>query len=578
MVPGERYLARAGQVEVVGGQVVDLVGVLAEESGASHDVGANQGGRDERHETLGERLIQRHVHEREFQSRTDTLEEIEAATRHFYAAGDIDRAEKLAEIGMVARLKIEAGGRTDLANEVPVVFAAGGNGVDRDVADGSDDPNELGLSLERPLLCVFHLGGEGLGLQYQCAFGILWSSRDRASEGILFRPKFLELLNRRPAMGIGRDRIVDEGHGGASRLLGASNRVRIIAKKLGVNHPSSLPSPYRSVIAVNNTPGEQKKRAAVVYNPIKVDLKKLRASVDAAEASHGWAKSAWFETSLKDAGQGVTASAIRRGARVVLAAGGDGTIRAVAEGLRDSGVALALLPLGTGNLLARNLELPLSDLDASVAIAFGGRNRVIDLGVVEIVREDGASEEHGFLVMAGLGLDAKMIKNTNSKLKKAVGWLAYVDGIARSLPELKPVRVNYQLDDAPSKSMKVHTILVGNCGLLPGGLLLMPEAKPDDGLLDIAALRPQGPLGWAKIWRKIAWENGVLRKSAIGRKIIDLSADVRDVTYITGKSLRITVDSPQEFQLDGDEFGEAKSIHAWVDPGALTVRVPAALA
>jgi diacylglycerol kinase family enzyme len=239
-------------------------------------------------------------------------------------------------------------------------------------------------------------------------------------------------------------------------------------------------------------------------------------------------------------------------------------------------VPLALVPSGTGNLLARNLELPLANLDASVATAFTGADRTIDLGMVEIIRTDGASEEHAFLVMAGLGLDAKMIKNTNTKLKKAVGWLAYIDGITRSLPELKPVRLSYRLDNAPERAMTVHTIIVGNCGLLPGGILLMPDAKPDDGRFDIAALRPRGPFGWAKVWRKVAWENGVLRKSPLGRKIIDLSKDVKDVTYLTGTSLQMTVEVPQEFQLDGDEFGEAKSVRAWVDAGSLTVKVPAA--
>ena len=246
--------------------------------------------------------------------------------------------------------------------------------------------------------------------------------------------------------------------------------------------------------------------------------------------------------------------------------------------LRDTGVSLALLPSGTGNLLARNLELPLTNLEQAVEIAFTGDDRQVDLGMVEIVRADGDSEEHAFLVMAGLGLDAKMIKNTNTTLKKAVGWLAYIDGITRSLPELKPVRIRYRLNGAPERSMSVHTIIVGNCGMLPGGLLLMPEAKPDDGILDIAALRPRGPFGWAKVWRKVAWENGVLRKSALGRKIIDLSADVRDVTYLTGTDLKMVVEGdPEEFQLDGDEFGEARSVHAWVDPGALTVKVPAAV-
>jgi len=326
---------------------------------------------------------------------------------------------------------------------------------------------------------------------------------------------------------------------------------------------------------VANLPDPRKQRAAVVYNPIKVDPKKLKKAVASEQEAAGWASTIWFETSEEDAGQGVTASALRRGADVVIAAGGDGTVRAVAEGLRDSGVPLALLPSGTGNLLARNLDLPLGNLESNVNTAFTGVERTIDLGIVEITRADGASEEHAFLVMAGLGLDAKMIKNTNSKLKKAVGWLAYIDGITRSLPELKPVRLSYRLNNGPEKSMSVHTIIVGNCGLLPGGLLLMPDAKPDDGILDIAALRPRGPLGWAKVWRKVAWENGVLRKSALGRKIIDLSRDVKDVTYLTGTSLRMTVESPQEFQLDGDEFGEAKTVRTWVDPGSLTVKVPA---
>ena len=323
-----------------------------------------------------------------------------------------------------------------------------------------------------------------------------------------------------------------------------------------------------------NPPDPRKRRAAVVYNPIKVDLKKLKKSVSAAQQSAGWGQTIWFETSREDAGQGVTASALRRGANVVIAAGGDGTVRAVAEALRDSGVPLALLPSGTGNLLARNLDLPLANLDANVDTAFSGSLRTIDLGMVEITRANGDSEEHAFLVMAGLGLDAKMIKNTNSRLKKAVGWLAYVDGITRSLPELKPVRLSYRLNNGPEKSMSVHTIIVGNCGLLPGGLLLMPDAKPDDGILDIAALRPRGPFGWAKVWRKVAWENGVLRKSALGRRIIDLSTDVKDVTYLTGASMRMTVESPQEFQLDGDEFGEAKTVRTWVDAGSLTVKVP----
>ncbi|HUG51623.1 MAG TPA: diacylglycerol kinase, partial [Terrimesophilobacter sp.] len=201
--------------------------------------------------------------------------------------------------------------------------------------------------------------------------------------------------------------------------------------------------------------------------------------------------------------------------------------------------------------------------------------RRIDLGVVELVRSGGESERHVFLVMAGLGIDAKMIALTNSKLKKAVGWLAYVDASVRAIPSLEPVRLGYRLDNGPQRSLSAHTIIIGNCGSLPGGILLMPDAKPDDGILDVAALRPRGPFGWVKVWNKLLWENGVLRKSAVGRRIIDLTRDVRDVSYFTCRELMLTVESPQAFQLDGDEFGEVISVHTTVEAGGLTVKVPA---
>lgn len=326
------------------------------------------------------------------------------------------------------------------------------------------------------------------------------------------------------------------------------------------------------LVATSATP--ERRQAAVIYNPIKVSVPKLRKTVNAAAKAAGWGTPIWFATTEEDAGQRVAGSAVRRGAEVVLVAGGDGTVRAVAEGLRDTGVAMAVLPSGTGNLLARNLSLPLG-LEDSVAVAFDGQSHRIDLGIATIKRADGETEEHVFLVMAGLGIDAKMISNTRSDLKKAVGWLAYIDGTIRSLPELKPIRLKYQLDTGPRRAVDVHSVMVGNCGVLPGGILLIPDAKPDDGILDVVALRPQGPLGWLRVWNKLTFENGVLRKTAVGRKIIDLSRDVRDVIYLRGRDLRLTVDTPQEFQLDGDEFGEVVEARAWVDAGALTVRIPA---
>ena len=320
---------------------------------------------------------------------------------------------------------------------------------------------------------------------------------------------------------------------------------------------------------------KSRKHAAVVYNPVKVDLRKLRRSVENSQVKNDWGLTRWYETTELDAGQEVTLQALNDGADVILAAGGDGTVRAVAESLRDTRVPLALLPSGTGNIFARNLNLNLSNMDVCVESAFSGRDSANDLGIATITRSDGAKEVHVFLVMAGIGLDAKMIAKTNPRLKKAVGWLAYVDAGMRALPEIKPVRLRYRLDDRSEKPLTAHTLIVGNCGSLPGGILLLPEAEPDDGILDIAALKPRGRFGWLRVWNKIAWENGVLRKSAAGRMIIDLTADVRDVKYFRGVRLQVRLDSPQEFQLDGDEFGTVTAIDCTTDAGGLTVKVPA---
>jgi diacylglycerol kinase (ATP) len=317
------------------------------------------------------------------------------------------------------------------------------------------------------------------------------------------------------------------------------------------------------------------KTAAVVFNPTKVDQRKLKAAVKAAEASAGWGKTLWFETSVEDPGGGVTKKAIERGADVVIAAGGDGTVRAVAEALRRTDIPIALLPSGTGNLLARNMALTIGDMAHSIETAFTGKDRPIDLGIVEAERADGSRETNAFLVMAGLGLDAQMVANTNPALKARVGWLAYADAIVRSLRDHNSVRVRYQVDGQPQRSASVNTVLVGNCGLLPANILLLPEAVIDDGIFDIVAFRPNGFFGWVQIWVKIVWENGVLRRSTVGRRIISMSREVRALRYLRGSEFVLRLERPEKFELDGDSFGEAIALKATVDHLALLVRIPA---
>lgn len=318
-----------------------------------------------------------------------------------------------------------------------------------------------------------------------------------------------------------------------------------------------------------------KPRAAVVYNPTKVDLPELRSAVALAESEAGWAKSLWLETTEDDPGTGQARDAAKQGADVVIAAGGDGTVRAAAEGLHGSGIPLALLPAGTGNLLARNMDLTLDDMPDSVRTAFTGHDRHIDLGMVEIERADGSRETKAFVVMAGIGLDAKMAANTDPELKKKVGWLAYIQPIVRGLRDKERVRVRFSVDDAPERAMNVHTVMVGNCGSLPGNVLLLPEAAIDDGVFDIVALRPQGFFGWVQIWTKIFWENGVLRRNSVGRRLAGLTREVRALRYIKAAKITARLDRPEDFELDGDDFGEAIAFRAHVEAGGLLVRIPA---
>jgi diacylglycerol kinase (ATP) len=322
-------------------------------------------------------------------------------------------------------------------------------------------------------------------------------------------------------------------------------------------------------------PETRTRRAAVVYNPVKVDLAKLRREVAKSEKAAGWMPSLWLPTRVDDIGTGQARQAVAAGVDVVLGAGGDGTVRAVAEGLRGSGVALALLPAGTGNVLARNLDLPVMQLAASVRTAFTGVDRAIDMGVIELERADHSRETHAFVALAGLGLDAKMIANTRPELKRRVGWLAYVDAIARSMRDSEKIRMRYRLDGGEERTMSVHTILVGNVGLLPGNVLLLPDAEVDDGLFDIVTLRPEGLGGWAQIWLKITWENGVLRRSSVGRRLVGLAREVRTLRYLRGRRISVRLDRAEDFELDGDEFGLVLAFDAYVDPASLIIRVAA---
>ena len=314
---------------------------------------------------------------------------------------------------------------------------------------------------------------------------------------------------------------------------------------------------------------------AVVLNPQKVKKVAVRRAFEQGRVAAGWDAVEWLSTTPKDFGKGLAAGAVASGADVVVAVGGDGTVREVASGLRGTGVPMAIVPQGTGNLLARNLGLPLA-LDRAVEVAFQGVDRPIDVGVLEAVRRDGSTTgEEVFLVMAGMGLDADMLEATKPELKKTIGWIAYADAVWRTLPKSKPFRLRYRIDGREPRSARVHTMVIANCDMLPGGLRIVPDSKPDAGVLEVAGFRPRGPFGVAKVWTTVAVENSLLRRFAWGRRISDRrTTQGRDVIYRRGTHVSLRVDEPVGVQVDGDHLGDALSLVAWIEPGALRVRTP----
>ena len=313
-------------------------------------------------------------------------------------------------------------------------------------------------------------------------------------------------------------------------------------------------------------------RAAVVYNPVKIDLEAVTAVVERERLAAGWDETLWFETSKEDPGRGPTTEALDAGVDLVIAAGGDGTVRVVAETVAERGCTLALLPSGTGNLLARNMDLTLDDVEHSVRTAFTGRDRAIDLGRIEIRREDGTVDRHAFLVMAGLGIDAKMLAATDDDLKARIGWAAYVKAIVVALRDDNVLRLQYRLDEGPLRRLSANTVIVGNCGTLTGNILLLPDAALDDGLFDVLLLRPEGLVHWLQILGKVLIENGLVQRTPL-RRVVG-RRKIQALNYVKARTLTITLAGPQEIELDGDGFGRATGFRTRVDPGAIRIRVP----
>ena len=345
----------------------------------------------------------------------------------------------------------------------------------------------------------------------------------------------------------------------------------VLSSRQSGRHTTATSRPARDTFRAEDAEPAPRKRLAVVLNPTKVEGDSVHAIVRRVCEEHGWDEPLFLETEEHDVGFGQTRTALGEGVDVVCAFGGDGTVRAVAQEMAGSGVPMGLLPGGTGNLLARNLELPTDELARSVDVAVTGRNRHIDVGWLTLDPSEAHLEEHvgegaslgqrrhAFLVMAGLGLDAAIMDDTSEKLKSRIGWTAYIPAGLKNLL-VRRFRARVSIDGGPEVTYRARTILVGNCGKLTGGINLMPDAEPDDATLDVVVLAPRGIVAWAAVAAR------VLVKSGRTTPTLD---------RYRCQAARVEVDHPQRIELDGDIVGEASHVEVEVQAKALIVRVEA---
>jgi diacylglycerol kinase (ATP) len=358
----------------------------------------------------------------------------------------------------------------------------------------------------------------------------------------------------------------------------------------------------------NGSAARSRGLVAFVANPTKPGVAALREAALKACASQRLPVPLWFETTVDDPGTGQARRAVEEGAGLVVAVGGDGTVRGVAEALVGTDVPMGLIPQGTGNLLARNLDLPLGDTDALLRIALTGTSRRIDVGWLTVLRstrhethentQDGAHDgdasaengptasadgagpaggprenagtiepdrEHIFLVISGLGFDAAMVADADEVLKAKVGWVAYFVAGIKHL-HARRMRLEISLDESPWLNVRLRTLLVGNCGKLPGGITLLPNALLDDGWLDVAAIDTKGGIvGWTQLFGEVALQRFGVRRS--------LPTRIGRIDHATARELRVRAREPQPIQVDGDLIGRGYELAARVDPLSLTVRV-----
>lgn len=302
--------------------------------------------------------------------------------------------------------------------------------------------------------------------------------------------------------------------------------------------------------------------AGVVLNPVAREAGRVKDLLHSVCRERGLGSPPTLTTSVARPGAAQARELVDRGVARVVVAGGDGTVREVAGVLAGTEVPLGILPLGTANLLARNLGLPLGRVEPMVRVALQGSERQVDIGTVRYVQQGPAgpveSPVQQFLALVGIGHDAATLADTSQDLKRWVGWPAYLAPGLRRLGS-PPLRFRVEVDGGPRQELLAWSVLVGNCGRLPAGITVIPHAELDDGALDVVVVAPRTVLHWVPITLK-----GLLRRTR----------DVPGLAYQHGRTVRLFSEQPVTVQVDGDAHRDVLEIDVGVQERALRVRVP----
>ena len=311
---------------------------------------------------------------------------------------------------------------------------------------------------------------------------------------------------------------------------------------------------------------------AFIVNPSKPQAAERKRHIKRFCAAKGLTEVEFIETRLDKDGRACALEALRNGADVIVAVGGDGTVRTVASAVWGTGHALGIIPIGTGNLFARNMGIPVDDIDAALTVATSHGSRHVDVGRLTLLDDRNADHGHAFLIIAGIGFDAVMIGDTDPELKKNISWLAYFVSGVKNLFAPK-YRGNVTITSADGSTHTIsglafRTFMAGNCGQIPV-FSLMPDASYDDGILDFEVIDTSGGLlGWANLF------GDVVHQTITGKAGSSPLSTNSTIDQIQGVSAEIMLEKPVLAQVDGDMLPATKHLRFDVERKSLCVRVP----